>query len=27
LNQVGTEAELNAAKRREAYFRAVLEMK
>ena len=27
LNQAGTEAELNGAKRREAYFRAVLEMK
>jgi len=27
LNQVGTEAELNAAKRREAYFRAVLEIR
>lgn len=27
LNQVGTEAELNSAKRREAYFRGVLEMK
>ena len=27
LNQVGTEAELSAAKLREAYFRAVLELK